>query len=113
MTSMPREILTRMMREILTRMRQGLLRATVYEISAKRCGHPPCDFRLRRARSRQYLHKNPWVIGVPNTTRRDLAVGAKRKKLSVDFTMKKGRESQPPNRRRAEPMKPRCVRGFF
>ena len=50
---------------------------------------------LRRARSRPYLHKNPRVIGVSNTTRRDLAVGAKRKKLNVNFTMKKGRESVP------------------
>ena len=60
---------------------------------------------LRRARSRPYLHKNPRVIGVSNATRRDLAVGAKRKKLNVDFTMKKGRERQPSGTGAARPLR--------
>ena len=40
----------------------------------------PGALQLRRARSRPYLHKNPRVIGVSNTTRRDLANVAKSKK---------------------------------
>jgi len=65
-------------------LRRALLKCA-YPRHLRRAPHAGGSCRVVSARSRPYRGKNSRVIGVSFTTRRDLAVGAKRKNFSADF----------------------------